>query len=116
MDSTWTLPADRVLSGGQHFFGGGPLPICCRPPVDTVYSGRLAGRELTLSVSLPSRGVVLGEFRLVRGDTGGWGWCVCGRFWRVTTARVPSTRPVGMMPTRLTLISSGSQNLRQHVE
>ncbi len=71
MDSTWTLTADGELSGtGVHYFGGGPVPIAGRTPVVARYTGRVAGRVLTLTVSLPARGVTIGPFRMVRGDAG----------------------------------------------
>lgn len=71
MDSTWTMSADgRLVGTGVHYFGGGPVPVAGRTANVAQYSGVVAGRVLTLTAFLPGRGVTLGPFRMVRGDTG----------------------------------------------
>ena len=68
IDSTWTLSTDGLLAGrGQHFFGGGPVPVQGRQPHPALYSGIVDGDTLTLSVSVTDLGQTLGPFRLLRG-------------------------------------------------
>jgi len=68
IDSTWTLSADGHLAGtGQHFFGGGPLPVQGRQPHPALYAGNVHGDTLTLSVTVTDLGQTLGPFRLLRG-------------------------------------------------
>lgn len=68
IDSAWTLGADGQFSGtGEHFFGGGPMPVQGRPPHPARYAGTLDGDKLTLSVTLIDLDQTLGPFHLVRG-------------------------------------------------
>ncbi len=67
IDSGWTLSADGVFTAtGQHFFGGGPVPIGGRPPHPAEYMGQVAGASLTLTVTLTDVGDTLGPFHLIR--------------------------------------------------
>ena len=68
MDSAWTLgPGGVFTATGQHFFGGGPMPVQGRPPHPASYSGTVDGDRLTLSVTLTDLNQTLGPFHLVRG-------------------------------------------------
>jgi hypothetical protein len=68
MDATWVLSRDGRLTGtGQHYLGGGPVPIGGRPPHPAVYSGVIEGNTLILTVTLTDLGQTLGPFTLVRG-------------------------------------------------
>jgi hypothetical protein len=68
IDSAWTISMDGKLAGtGQHFFGGGPVPPEGRPPHPALYSGRIEGNTLVLTVTVTDLAQTLGPFRLVRG-------------------------------------------------
>jgi hypothetical protein len=68
IDSGWTITqAGDFEATGQHFFGGGPLPIQGRPPHPARYVGRLSGTRLTLTVILLDTSDSLGPFHLIRG-------------------------------------------------
>jgi len=68
MDPAWDLSRDgRLTATGQHFFGGGPVPVAGRPPHPARYAGRIDGDSLVLTVTLTDLGQTLGPFRLVRG-------------------------------------------------
>jgi hypothetical protein len=62
IDSTWTLSADGHFTGaGQHFFGGGPLPIQGRPPHPATYVGVVDGDTFSLTV------IAVSSLALLRG-------------------------------------------------
>jgi hypothetical protein len=68
IDSAWTLDSDgRLVASGEHFFGGGPVPVGGRPPHPATYSGLVQGNSLTLTVTLSDLNETLGPFHLVRG-------------------------------------------------
>ena len=68
IDSAWTLGADGQFSAtGQHFFGGGPMPVQGRPPHPARYAGIVNGNQLILTVTLTDIDQELGPFYLVRG-------------------------------------------------
>lgn len=68
MDANWTLSRDGVLAGnGQHFFGGGPVPIEGRTSHPARYAGRIQGSILVLTVTVTDLGQTLGPFSLQRG-------------------------------------------------
>ncbi len=68
IDPAWTLSGDGTFSAsGEHFFGGGPVPIGGAMPHPAHYTGQVAGDVLTLSVTLLDLNETLGPFRLVRG-------------------------------------------------
>jgi hypothetical protein len=67
IDSDWTLsPSGDFAATGQHFFGGGPVPVQGHQPHPAVYAGRVRGSELTLTVTLTDLKETLGPFTLVR--------------------------------------------------
>lgn len=59
----------RFLATGSHTPGtGGPEQIGSpRPTYTASYSGQVTGEGMTLSVNVPSRGIVIGPYRLRRG-------------------------------------------------
>jgi hypothetical protein len=68
IDSAWTLNSDgRFVASGEHFFGGGPVPVGGRPPHPATYVGVVQGNSLTLTVTLSDLNETLGPFHLVRG-------------------------------------------------
>ena len=68
IDSTWRLtPGGEFTGSGQHFFGGGPMPVQGRPPHPARYTGLVDGDQLTLTVTLTDLIQTLGPFHLVRG-------------------------------------------------
>jgi len=68
IDATWTLSSDGHFAGtGEHFFGGGPLPVQGRPPHPALYAGNVDGDTLTLSVTVTDLGQTLRPFTLMRG-------------------------------------------------
>jgi hypothetical protein len=68
IDSAWTLEAGGQFSAtGEHFFGGGPMPVQGRPPHPARYTGTVAGNILTLTVTVIDLDQKLGPFHLVRG-------------------------------------------------
>jgi hypothetical protein len=63
----WTVSRGGEFAGvGQHFFGGGPIPPEGRPPHEALYTGRLQGDRLRLSIALPALQQTLGPYTLVR--------------------------------------------------
>lgn len=65
----WSVAADGSFKGaGQHFFGGGPIPITGRPPHPAEYSGQIdrSDERLTLTIDVVDQGVKLGPFVLFR--------------------------------------------------
>ena len=68
IDSAWTLSADGVFAAtGEHYVGGGPVPIGGRPPHPAQYAGRVDGSVFTLTVALTDLEQSLGPYELVRG-------------------------------------------------
>ncbi|HKE92083.1 MAG TPA: hypothetical protein VKB45_17245 [Gemmatimonadales bacterium] len=68
IDSTWALgPAGEFTATGEHFFGGGPMPVQGRPPHPASYAGTIVGDKLTLTVTLTDLNQALGPFHLIRG-------------------------------------------------
>ena len=68
IDSAWTLETGGQFTGtGEHFLGGGPLPVQGRPPHPARYAGIVDGNTLTLTVTLTDLDQKLGPFHLVRG-------------------------------------------------
>lgn len=68
IDSSWSLSgAGAFVATGQHFFGGGPVPVGGQPPHPARYSGEVQGNDFTLTVTLTDLSETLGPFHLVRG-------------------------------------------------
>jgi hypothetical protein len=68
IDSAWTLTsAGQFSASGEHFFGGGPIPVEGAPPHPARYTGHVDGQSLTLSVYLTDSKATLGPFHLIRG-------------------------------------------------
>jgi len=68
IDSTWELSSGgQFTATGQHFLGGGPMPVQGRPPHPASYAGTVDGDRLTLSVKLNDLDQTLGPFHLIRG-------------------------------------------------
>ena len=63
----WRLSESGVFAAtGQHFFGGGPVPIGGRPPHPAEYSGTIIGNVFVLTVTVTDVPATLGPFRLER--------------------------------------------------
>jgi hypothetical protein len=68
IDSAWTLDGNGTFAAsGEHFFGGGPVPVQGRPPHPARYTGQVNGALLTLVVTVLDLNETLGPFTLVRG-------------------------------------------------
>ena len=68
IDSTWSLSgAGTFVATGQHFFGGGPVPVGGPPAHPARYTGEVQGNDFTLTVTLTDLNEILGPFHLVRG-------------------------------------------------
>jgi hypothetical protein len=68
IDSGWAVTsAGRFTGTGQHFFGGGPIPLQGYPPHPARYTGRFDGPRLTLTVILLDLPDTLGPIHLTRG-------------------------------------------------
>lgn len=68
IDSTWALTSDgRFTATGQHFFGGGPIPLEGRSPHPARYVGQLEGGRLTLTVIVLDVSDTVGPLQLARG-------------------------------------------------
>jgi hypothetical protein len=68
IDATWTVNADgRFVASGEHFFGGGPMPVGGATPHPARYDGRVVGDRLTLTVAITDLNETLGPFDLMRG-------------------------------------------------
>lgn len=68
IDSSWSIDSGgRFTATGQHYFGGGPVPITGRPPHQARYTGRVDRDEFTLTVTLVDLSQVLGPFHMTRG-------------------------------------------------
>jgi len=68
MDPTWAVDANGQLTGnGQHFLGGGPVPVGGRPPHPARYVGTISGNTLLLTVTLTDLNETIGPFHLQRG-------------------------------------------------
>ncbi len=77
IDSSWTLStAGEWNATGQHFTGGGPVPIGGHPPHPAQYAGTVDGSRLTFTVTLTDLHQVLGPFVLERGRTVSLNLCV----------------------------------------
>lgn len=67
IDPGWRLSGDGTFAAtGQHYFGGGPVPIGGRPPHPAEYSGQIVGAVFTLTVTVTDVPATLGPFQLVR--------------------------------------------------
>jgi len=68
IDARWSLTPDGHFTAvGEHFFGGGPVPVQGRPPHPARYAGHVEGNVLTLTVTVTDLAQTLGPFRLERG-------------------------------------------------
>lgn len=71
VDAGWRAEPDgHWVATGQHFVGGGPLPVQGRPPYAATYTGQFRGSVLTFTVSVPELGATLGPFTVRRGAPG----------------------------------------------
>ena len=68
VDSTWTVSSTgSFLATGEHYFGGGPVPVGGPAPHPAVYRGDVDGDTFTFTVTLTDLSETLGPFRMVRG-------------------------------------------------
>ena len=67
VDSAWTLSASgQWTATGQHYYGGGPVPVGGRQPHPARYAGQLDGAQLEFTVTVTDLAQVLGPFYLTR--------------------------------------------------
>lgn len=63
----WSLSDEGVfVASGQHYFGGGPVPIGGRPPHPAEYAGQIDRGVFTLTVTVTDIPETLGPFHLAR--------------------------------------------------
>ncbi len=67
IDAGWKLGSDGTFTAtGEHFYGGGPLPVEGRTPHPATYVGHVGGDQMTLTVTVTDSETVLGPFELVK--------------------------------------------------
>ncbi|MCG6989427.1 MAG: hypothetical protein LJF06_14790 [Gemmatimonadetes bacterium] len=67
IDAGWHVAPDGTLTAtGEHYFGGGPMPVGGWTPHPATYVGHIDGDRMTLTVTVTDTNTTLGPFELVR--------------------------------------------------